>query len=233
METYLDTALFGVTITIIAYSISLCINKKVKTAILNPIALSIIGIVGFLLYNNIDYEVYNKGGNIINFFIGPATVVLAVPLYKRIKLLKENFVAILLGILAGSLAGVISVIILGKVFELDNIIILSMIPKSTTSAIAIDIAAEIGGNPALAIAFVIATGILGNIIGPGILKAFGINNKIAKGISMGTASHVVGTAKAMELGEVEGAMSSLAIGIAGLITVLLIPFILRIMMALQ
>lgn len=232
MVAYLDTALFGITITIITYSISLFINKKIKSAILNPIALSILAIVGFLLYNNIDYEVYNKGGSIINFFIGPATVALAVPLYKRINLLKENLIAILVGIFVGSLAGVISVIVLSKIFELDNIITLSMIPKSTTSAIAIDIATEIGGNPALAIAFVIATGILGNIIGPGILKAFGINNKVAKGISMGTASHVVGTAKAMELGEVEGAMSSLAIGIAGLITVLLIPFILRIMISL-
>lgn len=227
MSQYLDTALFGVSITIIIYSISAFVNKKVKKAILNPIALSILGIVGFLLYNNIDYEVYNKGGSIISFFIGPATVALAVPLYKKIKLLSQNLMPILVGILVGASSGVISVIILSKIFELDDIIILSLIPKSTTSAIAMDISTEIGGSPSLAIAFVIITGITGNIIGPGILRAFGINNKVAQGISLGTSSHVVGTAKAMEMGEVEGAMSSLAIGIAGLMTVFLAPIILR------
>lgn len=227
MSAYLDTALFGVTITIIIYSLSLFISKRINISLLNPIILSIVGIIGFLISNNIDYEVYNKGGSIISFFLGPATVALAVPLYKQINLLKENLIPILLGILVGSTAGILMIIFLSKIFDLDNIIILSMIPKSTTSAIAIDIAREIGGNPSLAIAFVIATGILGNIIGPSLLRIFKINNKVAKGIALGTGSHVVGTAKAMEIGEVEGAMSSLAIGIAGLITVFLAPIILN------
>lgn len=229
MAEYLNTPLFGVTITIIVYFISQYLSKKFKTQILNPIALSITAIVGFLFYNNIDYEVYNKGGSIINFFLGPATVALAVPLYKKIKLLKENSIPILLGIFVGSLAGILSVIFFSKVFKLDDIIMLSLIPKSTTSAIAMDIATQTGGNSAIAIVFVIATGIFGNILGPSVLELFGIKNKVAKGISIGTASHVVGTAKAMEIGEVEGAMSSLAIGIAGLITVFLAPIILKIL----
>ena len=228
MAEYLNTPLFGVTITIIVYFISQYLSKKFKTPILNPIALSITAIVGFLFYNNIDYEVYNKGGSIINFS-WTTTVALAVPLYKKIKLLKENSIPILLGIFVGSLAGIVSVIFFSKVFKLDDIIMLSLIPKSTTSAIAMDIATQIGGNSAIAIVFVIATGIFGNILGPSVLELFGIKNKVAKGISIGTASHVVGTAKAMEIGEVEGAMSSLAIGIAGLITVFLAPIILKIL----
>lgn len=229
MAAYLDTPIFGVAITIIIYSLSSFINKKIKISFLNPIIISIIGIIGFLIYNNINYEVYSQGGNVISFFLGPATVVLAVPLYKQIDLLKENLLPILIGILVGSLAGIVTVIFLSKSFGLDEMIMLSMVPKSTTSAIAIDISKEIGGNPALAIAFVIATGIFGNIIGPSLFRIFRINNKVAKGIALGTSSHVVGTAKAMEIGEVEGAMGSLAIGLAGLITVFLAPIILSIM----
>lgn len=229
MAAYLDTALFGVTITIIVYAISTFVSKKTNSAIFSPIVLSVVAIIGFLIYNDMDYEVYNKGGSIISFFLGPATVVLAVPLYKKIGLLRENLVAILLGTFVGSLAGVVSVVVLSRVFKLDGIILLSLMPKSTTSAIAMDIAAEIGGNPALAIAFVIVTGIFGNFIGPILLKIFGINNKVAIGISLGTGAHVMGTAKAMELGEVEGGMSSLAIGVAGLMTVFLAPLVLRIM----
>ncbi|MEW8973924.1 MAG: LrgB family protein [Tissierellaceae bacterium] len=229
MTQYLDTPLFGVAITIIAYSVSQYINKRFKTSILNPIALSIMAIVGFLIYNNIDYEVYNKGGNIIGFFLGPATVALAVPLYKKIELLKENLLPILVGIFVGSLAGIVSVILLSRVFKLEDILMLSLIPKSTTSAIAMDISTQIGGNSAIAIVFVIVTGIFGNILGPDLLRRFRIKDEIAKGISMGTASHVVGTAKAMEMGEKEGAMSSLAIGVAGLMTVFLAPLVLKVM----
>lgn len=228
MLSFINTPIFGVTITIIAFSISLYLNKKTKSPLLNPILISIILIICFLLFFKIDYEMYDKGGSIISFFLGPATVVLAVPLYKQIKLLKDNLFPILVGIFLGSFAGIVSIIIMSRLFGLEDILFLSLIPKSTTSAIAMDIASEIGGNPSIAIAFVILTGVGGYIIGPGILKIFKINNKVAKGVSLGTASHAVGTAKAIELGEVEGAMSSLAIGVAGLITVFLAPLILRI-----
>lgn len=227
MMSFINTPIFGVTITIIAFSISLHLNKKIKSPLLNPILISIIFIICFLLFFEIDYEIYNKGGSIISFFLGPATVVLAVPLYKQIKLLKEYLFPILIGIILGSLVGIISIIIMSRLFGLDEILLLSLIPKSTTSAIAMDIASELGGNPSIAIAFVIVTGVGGYIIGPGIMKIFKINNKVAKGVALGTASHAVGTAKAIELGEVEGAMSSLAIGVAGLITVFLAPFILK------
>lgn len=227
MKEFISTPLFGIALTILIFSLAQYISKITKNPLFNPIALSIVAIIYILKSANIDYKTYNFGAKQITFFIGPATVALAIGLYKKIKLLAENFIAIILGILVGSFTGLVSVILLSKAFEIEDIIILSMIPKSTTSAIAMDIATSIGGTAALAITFVTATGILGNIIGPSIFKLFKINNKIAQGISMGTASHVVGTAKAIELGEVEGGMSSLAIGIAGLTTVLLVPLVLK------
>lgn len=227
MIEYINTPLFGIAITVIVFSLFDFIYKKIKNPFLNPIALSVIFIILFLRYMNIDIEIYEKGGNIIAFFLGPATVALSIPIYKKLKLLKNNIFSILIGIFLGSLAGIVSIIILSKLLLVDDIMILSLIPKSTTSAIAIDISKQIKGIPAITIAFVIATGVLGNIIGPSILKIFKIKSKRAKGVALGTASHVVGTAKAMELGEIEGAMSSLAIGIAGIITVFLAPLIIK------
>lgn len=227
---YLDTPLFGVTLTVIVFVISSFVYKKIKSPLLNPILTSIIFIIWFLQYFNIEIESYEKGGEVINFFLGPATVALAIPIYKRIDLLKKNFLSTLIAISIGSLAGILTVTILSKIFLIDDLLMLSLIPKSTTTAIAIDISEQIKGNPSITIAFVLATGILGNVLGPGILKFFKIKNKIAKGVALGTASHAIGTAKAIELGQAEGAMSSVAISIAGVITVFLAPFIINLIM---
>ncbi len=229
MIEYLNTPLFGVAISIAAFALGQFINKKFKISILNPLLISIVAIIGFLIYFNIDYEIYNKGGSVVSFFLGPATVVLAVPLYKQIKLLKQHALPIIIGIFLGSIAGIASIIILSKLFNLDELLMISLIPKSTTAAIAMDISKEIGGIPALTMGFVVITGSGGYIIGPFIFKLFKIENEIAKGISFGTASHAMGTAKAMEIGEVEGAMSSLAISVAGLITVFLAPFVISLL----
>lgn len=230
MMEYIDTPLFGVTLTIIVFCIASFIYKKIKNPLANPIAVSIIFIIWFLRYFNISIESYEKGGRFISFFLGPATVVLAIPIYKKLDLLKKNLVTTLIGISLGSLAGILSVAIMSKLFSINDTMMLSLIPKSTTSAIAMDLSEQIKGNPSITIAFVIATGIMGNILGPSILNVFNIKNKRAKGVALGTASHVVGTAKAMELGQVEGAMSSLAIGIAGIITVFLAPLIINLIM---
>lgn len=227
---YLDTPFFGVFISIIAFEIGLFINKKTKSSLFNPLIIAIVLIIVFLISFNIDYEIYNKGGSIISFFLGPATVVLAVPLYKQIEKLKQNALPIILGILLGSVMAIISVIYLGKLFKLDEVIILSLIPKSTTTAISMEISKEIGGIPALTMAATVIAGISGNIIGPTICKIFKIEDETAIGLGMGTASHAVGTARAMELGEIEGAMSSLSIGIAGLITVLIVPWLTKILL---
>lgn len=228
MANYLDNPIFGVAITIIVFNFSKNLNKKFNTPIINPIIISVILIIGFLSFFQVDYSVYNRGGSIITFFLGPATVVLGVPLYKQRKLLKENFIPIMMGILTGSVSGLLSIIFLSRLFQLDKLMMYSILPKSITSAIAMDISKSIGGNPPLTIGFVIFTGVLGYIISPRLLNIFKIDNKIAKGVSMGTAAHVIGTVKALELGEVEGAMSSLAIGVAGLMTVVLIPILLAI-----
>ncbi|MGO1468713.1 MAG: LrgB family protein [Tissierella sp.] len=225
MIEYLNTPLFGVTLTIVVFTISNLFYKKMKSPLLNPIMISIIFIIWFLKYLDIDIESYEKGGDIINFFLAPATVALAIPIYKKLELLKKNLISTLIAISIGSLAGILSVAILSKLFLLDDMLMLSLIPKSTTTAIAIDISEQIKGNPSITLAFVLATGMLGNILGPSILKVFKIKNKIAKGVALGTASHAIGTAKAIELGQAEGAMSSLAISIAGVITVFIAPLI--------
>ncbi|MCF6464980.1 LrgB family protein [Clostridium sp. Cult2] len=230
MTVYLDTPLFGVAISIIAFIIGIYINKKSKISIFNPLLLSAIIIIGFLSYFDIDYEVYNKGGSIISFFIAPATVILAVPLYKNIKLLQERWLSILIGITVGSLAGLITIYLLSKFLEIDNTIMVSMFPKSTTTAISMEIASQIGGLPVLAVAFTAVAGIGGNFIGEYLLRLFRINDKVAKGVALGTASHALGTAKAMEMGETEGALASLSIGLAGIISVFLIPWFMNLLL---
>lgn len=227
---YFDTPLFGVFISIIAFEIGLWLNKKTKSALLNPLIIAVVLIIVFLLSFNIDYGIYNKGGSIISFFLGPATVVLAVPLYKQIERLKENAFPIIVGILVGSIVAILSVVYFGKLFKLDEIIILSLIPKFTTAAISMEVSKEIGGIPALTMAATVIAGVFGNIIGTSICKLCKIEDKISIGLGIGTASHAVGTAKAMELGEIEGAMSSLAIGMAGLITVMIVPWLIKILL---
>lgn len=228
MIEYIDNSLFGIVLSIIVFSFAQYISKKTKIQIMNPYLMSLFIMIGVLLYFKIDYSIYDKGGSIISFFLGPATVVLALPLYKQRKLLQKHFWPIIIGIFVGSLAGMISIVFLGKLFNLNNVLLLSLIPKSTTTAIAMEVSQSIGGLASVTIAFVTVTGTAGYIISPMILKIFKINNKIAQGIAIGTASHAMGTAKAMELGETEGAMSSLAISVAGIITVVLAPLLISI-----
>ncbi|MDY0235168.1 MAG: LrgB family protein [Gudongella sp.] len=225
MMAYIDTPLFGVGLSILVYTFSSFISRRFRVKLLNPLLLTMIIIVGILLLLNIDYDIYNKGGQIITFFLGPATVVLAVPLYKQVHLLKANLIPILTGIFVGSASGILSILLLGKLFNLDIILISSLVPKSTTTPIAMEISTLIGGNASLTVTFVVIAGLSGYIMGEKVLEISGIKNPIAKGIALGTASHAVGTAKAMEMGEIEGAMSSLSIGVAGIITVFLIPII--------
>ena len=229
MIQHVDTPIFGVAISILAYSLSSYISKRTKIRILNPLLLTMTIIVGILLLFQIDYDVYNQGGQIITFFLGPATVVLAVPLYKQIHLLKANFFPIFIGISLGTITGILSVIGLGKLFGLDLILISSLIPKSTTTPIAMEISTLLGGNSSLTVTFVVITGLSGYIIGGKVLEIFKIKNPIAKGIALGTSAHALGTAKAIEMGEVEGAMSSLSIGVAGIVTVFLVPSLLWIL----
>ncbi|SHG92012.1 LrgB family protein [Tepidibacter thalassicus] len=224
----INTPLFGILISIIAFEFGIFINKKTKLAIFNPLLISILTIIIFLLKFNINLSVYNKGANFISFFLSPATVILAVPLYKQLNILKSNLIPILIGISIGCITAIISVSFLIKLFNISNDIGLSLIPKSITTPIGIEVSRQIGGIPSITVVAIIITGILGAIIAPVVCKIFKIKNKIAVGIAIGTSSHALGTTKAMEIGEIEGAMSSLSIGIAGLITVFLAPALIKI-----
>lgn len=225
MSGLLDTPIFGILLSVIAFEIGIVISKKTKNPLLNPLLVAIIIVIVFLLGFGIPKEKYDLGGSFILFFLGPATVVLAVPLYKQIELLKKDFVPIIVGILAGSVTSIMSVILLSKLFRIDLSVAVSMLPKSVTTAIGMEISKEIGGIVSLSVAVIVLTGITGAVIGPGLLKLLRIKDDVAQGVAIGTAAHAVGTSKAMELGETQGAMSGLSIGIAGIATVILVPLL--------
>jgi len=226
LSEFLNTPLFGVLLSLVAFQIGTLLYKKTRFSILNPLLVASVLVMFFLLYFTIDFETYNFGGNYISFFLGPATVVLAVPLYKKIRLLKNNAFPILAGIIAGCIAGISSILILSNILGLDEVISKSLVPKSVTTPIGIEISKQIGGLPAITVAAIVITGIIGAVLGPFICRFFRIKDSVAVGVAIGTASHALGTTRAIELGETEGAMSGLAIGIAGLITVFLVPLLL-------
>ena len=221
----LNSPLFGVCLTIIAYVIGMEIYKKFKLPILNPILIALIIIIPVLLYFKIPLETYKKGGDLISFFLAPATVVLAVPLYKKIDLLKQHFIPILGGVIVGVLASILSCTLIGKVLGLNLSLIKSSLSKSLTTPIAIELSKQVGGVVPITIVMVMITGITGAVMAPFICKVFKIKNEIARGIAIGTASHAVGTSRAIEMGETEGAMSGLAIGVAGVLTVFILPLL--------
>lgn len=229
MEKLLNSPYLGLIISIVAFEFGLYLNKKTKMSLFNPLAVSIVLIIFILSIFNIDYEYYNQGGKLLSFFLGPATVILAVPLYKQLELLKSNYKAILIGITLGSLSGIVTIIFLARLFDLDEKIRLSLIPKSVTTPIGIEISQQIGGLTSMTVAAIVLTGIFGAVLGPFICSLFKIEDRVALGIAIGTSSHALGTTRALELGETEGAMSSLAIGVTGLITVVIVPLLLAVL----
>ena len=223
MEIISNNMFFGIFISLIAFEIGLFIYKKTKLPIFNTLLTATILIICFLKIFNIDFDTYNNGGQFINIFLGPATIVLAVPLYKKLNLLKENFLPIFSGILVGSLVSVLSVISIATFLGLDNSLTVSLLSKSVTTPIGIEITNSLGGSSSITVLAIVLSGIIGAIVGPTVFKVLKINNPISRGVSLGTASHAVGTSKALEIGEQEGAMSSLSIGVAGIVTVFLAP----------
>lgn len=221
MEKFLiNSVFFGAVISLLAYEIGLLLKKKFKWAILNPLLLSVICVMAVLVIFDIDYEQYNEGAKYISYLLTPATVCLAVPLYEQITLLKKNFKSVIAGILSGVIASLVSVWGLAILFDFSHEQYVTLLPKSITTAIGMGISEEMGGIVTITVASIIITGILGNVIAEFIFKVCKIQHPIAKGLALGTSAHAIGTAKAMELGEVEGAMSSLAIAVAGLFTVI-------------
>ena len=221
MITFFETSLFfGVSISLIAYFIGVVIKRRVHLAILNPLLVAVVLVIIFINVFNIKYDTYNEGAKYISYLLTPATVCLAVPLYEQLKLLRKNIKAVILGILSGILANILGIFFLSKLFGFTHELYVTLLPKSITTAIGMGVSSELGGIVTITVAAITITGILGNVIAEGVFKIFGIKEPVAKGLALGNSAHAVGTAKAMELGTIEGAMSSLAIAVAGLLTVL-------------
>ena len=214
-----NSAFFGVVISVASYGLGLLLKKKFKLAILNPLLISIIITIAFLACTGISYEKYDEGAKYLSYLLTPATVCLAIPLYEQLELLKKNLKAVLVGIISGVLMSLGCILVMAIVFSLNHETYVTLLPKSITTAIGMGIAEELGGYVTITVATIVITGVLGNIIGEGLCKLFHIEEPIAKGVALGTASHAIGTARAMEMGEIEGAMASLSIAVAGLLTV--------------
>ena len=214
-----NSVFFGVAISIFGYETGLFLKKKFKWSIFNPLLISILIVVGALLVLKIDYSVYYEGAKYLSYLLTPATVCLAVPLYEQTEALKKNGKAIMAGLLAGVLTSLVSVLLLAYLFGLNHRQYVTLLPKSITTAIGMSVSEELGGMVTITVAVIIITGVLGNMIAKTVCRLARIEEPVAKGIAIGSASHAIGTVRAMEMGEVEGAMSSLAIAVAGLLTV--------------
>ena len=222
-EFLLNATYFGMVLSVGCYLIGVWCRKRFKLSIFNPLLIAVVLIMALLLVLDIDYETFNQGAQYLTYLLTPATVCLAIPLYEQISLLKKHAVAVLAGVACGVLSCLGSIWLLSVLFGLSHEQYVTLLPKSITTAIGMGVSDELGGITTIAVAAIILTGILGNIIAERVLKLFHIEDKIARGLAIGTASHAIGTTKAMEMGRIEGAMSSLSIAVAGLMTVVIVP----------
>lgn len=213
------SAYFGITVSLASYGIGVLINKKTGKAFMNPLLISVIITIAFLAVCHIDFDVYNSGAKFLSWLLTPATVCLAIPLYDKLSFLKSDWKAIFAGIISGVIASLGCILAMAAAFGLSHEEYVSFLPKSITTAIGIGVSEELGGYQELTVASIIITGVLGNVTAPLLCRLFRIKEPVAVGIAIGTSSHAVGTARAMEIGDTEGAMSSLSIAVSGLLTV--------------
>lgn len=225
MDEIVSHAMFGIILSLFAFEFGLFLQKKTKLLIMNPLLIAIIVIMAFLQVLHIPLKDYQIGGDIISLFLGPATVVLAVPLYQQLANLKRYLIPIFIGICSGIITSLISTIALCICFQLNKDMIVSLLPKSITTPIGIEVSSQLQGIPAITVLAILVTGIIGAVLADMTFKVFRISHPIAKGISLGTGAHAIGTTKAISLGKVEAAMSSLSIGVAGLLTVCIAPYV--------
>lgn len=221
MRDFLTSSVFmAVTISLLGYEMGSFLKRKTGLAVLNPLLVAIAVVIVLLLLFHVDYEVYEEGSEILSYLLTPATVALAVPLYRQMHLLKKNGVAICAGVLAGVVTSLASTLLIAVAFQMTHEEYVTFLPKSITTAIGMGMSEEMGGIVTITVAVIVVTGIVGNVMGEWVCRIFHIRERIAVGLALGTSAHVIGTTKAMELGDVEGAMSSLAIVLAGILTVL-------------
>lgn len=214
-----SSVFFGVFVTLAAYFLGLKVKEKTGLAIMNPLLIAIVLVMLLLRGLDIDYAAYNQSARLVSSLLTPATVCLAVPLYEQLQLLKRHKAAILTGVISGVLTSLVCVLVLAMLFRLDHAAYVTLLPKSITTAIGMSVSEQLGGHVSITVAVIIITGVIGNMIAESVCRAFHITEPIARGVAIGTASHAIGTTRAMEMGEVEGAMSSLSIVVAGVLTV--------------
>lgn len=219
------SSVWGVALTLAAFALGTFLHRKTKAAWCNPLLLGSIFVIVFLSVLKIPYPEYKGSASALTWLLFPATVSLAIPLYEQWELLKKNVAAILAGILAGVLTSIGGILLIAFVFRMSPDATISLLPKSVTTAIGVDVSTELGGIPALTTAVIILTGIVGNLMAVGLCRLLRITEPVAKGIAIGTSSHAIGTSKALEIGPVEGAMSSLSIAVAGILTAVLCPVV--------
>ena len=215
-----NSVFIGVLISLGSYGIGMWLKRKTGLSLMNPLFVAITLVICILLLFNIDYPTYKRGADVISYMLTPATICLAVPLYQQVELLKKNYKAVLAGVTSGVLSSLVSILILAMLFHLDHATYVTFLPKSITTAIGIGVSEELGGCVAVTVVVIIVTGVIGNIFAEKFLRLIKIEEPIAKGIAIGSASHAVGTSKAMEMGAVEGSMSSLSIVVCGIMTVI-------------
>ena len=221
MSELASSPFFGITLTIVAYWVGVRAQKKTGLVVCNSMLITVALIIAVLTVFHIPYEDYYQGGSLINLFLGPATACLAVTVYAKMDLLKKYWLPVLAGCLAGTVMSIGSILVLSRVFGRDKDMTASLLPKSVTTPIATAVSEGHGGIVPIAVAAVIVTGILGNLAAPFLVKLFRVKDPVAAGLGIGTCSHALGAAKALEMGETEGAMSGLAVGICGIFTALL------------
>ena len=224
-EFLFSTVYFGMVLSLLCYWLALKISAKVKSTLCNPLLVCSAMIIGVLLLFGIDYETYDKGASYLTYFLNPATVCLAVPLYRQFQVLKNNWKAILLGIFAGCVACMVIIVGIALVLSFDTQLIASILPKSITTAIAIGLSEEMGGMTSITVACVVFTGIFGACTASAFFKLFKIEEPVAQGLACGTSAHAIGTSVALQMGDVQGAMSSLAIVVTGIMTVVIAPIV--------
>ena len=218
-ELFLQSASIGVVISLLGYGAGIALKKKFRLGIFNPLLISVLLVMLALTVLRVDYESYFSSARYLSWLLTPATVSLAIPLYAQLETLKRNLLAVFGGVLAGVLSSLGSVFLMAKLFGLSHEAYVTLLPKSITTAIGMGVSEELGGYVTISVAVIIVTGILGNMMASFLCGLFRITDPVAKGLAIGTSSHAIGTARAMEMGETEGAMSSLAIVVSGLLTV--------------
>lgn len=218
-ELLTTSAYFGVVLSLGCYMLGLWVKKKTKLAIANPLLVSIILVIVVLVAGKIPYDTYFAGAKYLSWLLTPATVCLAIPLYEQLSQLKHHWKAVLSGIIAGTLTSLVSILAMSVLFGLTHEQYVTLLPKSITAAVGMGVSEELGGVVSITTAVIAITGVLGNIIAEGVCKVLRIREPVARGVAIGTASHAMGTTRAMEMGEVEGAMSGLSIAVAGVLTV--------------